>query len=202
MRDEQCKKTKLGQAAAFVLYLCYTYIEIHILLFCETDLISVHITQILASSLKAFPDPTEAHARSVVQPQSSPLYIHTCMHRVYTSPRRNHVPHVFVIRESLRYRVSVTVNSTVQHKINCKLSRQFRSDLYQHLTCTQTPCLPYPKHDISAKSPRFLRAYARIGGGGDARTKRAVPIPHLLGSHATLESRREKLLFTLAALRR
>jgi len=66
-RDEQCK-TKLGQT--FVLYPCYTYIEIYILLFCETDLISVRITQILASSLKAFPDPTEVHARSVVQPQS------------------------------------------------------------------------------------------------------------------------------------
>jgi len=68
------------------------------------------------------------------------------------SPHRNYAPYnVFVIRKSLRYRVSVTVNSTVlrvQCKINCKLSQRFRSDLYQHA---------YKLHVYRIRSARYIR---------------------------------------------
>lgn len=126
------------------------------------------------------------------------------------SPRRNYAPYnVFVIRKSLRYRVSVTVNSTVLHvqcKINCKLSQRFRSDLYQHAhklhvyrirsaryICEKSAFpVSVPTHESAAcnevQRKRIARCRSRISLGPN--------------SHAIPESMREKFLFTLAALRR
>lgn len=98
------------------------------------------------------------------------------------SPRRNYAPHnVFVIRKSLRYRVSVTVNSTVpraQCKINCKLSRRSRSDLYQHehkLHVYRIRSTVYPrKVRISCLRIYTHESAASTRCSGDARTKRAA----------------------------